>query len=428
MDEYLLHFIWGNRYYNCQNLKTVDGQILEIVHQGTHNFNQGPDFLHGRIKIDNTLMVGHIELHVQSSDWLLHGHQTDPHYKNIILHVVWNHNKEINLPFPTVELKNCVAKLSLSQYKHLRSISQFIPCEKLIQTDRFKLWQEFYNDLVNQRLHQRAEHILSGLLFKKGNWEQQAWLHIATFLGGKQNGEAMEMLFSSIPFETLKRLRGNLFHLEAVFFGQSGLLHPDLHEEYPTELLKTYIFLKHKFKLVQPHLQWMFFRMRPVNFPTLRIAQLAALFAKIPNVMSAFLTDSSQDTIETMLHVDLNSYWKNHYRFGKQTSFQIKHSRKFATDYLIINALVPLLYAYGTYHQIDDFKNKAISLLKEIKPENNLITKGFHSLNFLHSNSMDSQALLQLYAAYCKPKKCLMCALGKQIITSEINMATPNCS
>ena len=416
MDEFLLHFIWENRYFNSGNLQTTDGQGIEIVHHGIRNTNQGPDFLHGRIRIDNALLIGHIELHVQSSDWLLHGHQADPHYKNIILHVVWNHDKNINLPFPTLELKHCVAKLSLTHYQNLKVVSNFIPCEKLINPEQVKGLNEFYDVLVKQRLIHRSSEILKELHQKKGSWEHVAWLHIARFLGGKQNGEAMEILFSSIPFEVLMRLRGNSFSLESALFGQAGLLHPELHEEYPAALLKEYVYLKHKFKLSQPHVQWMFFRMRPANFPTRRIAQLSALLSKISNVMSEFITDSSVKGIESLLCVDVTEYWKTHFRFGHQTKSSINQTSKRFADHLIINALVPLLHAYGSYHQMANFESKALNILEALKPEDNVVTKGFVALHFSNANARDSQALLQLYASCCKPKKCLACNLGIQLL------------
>ncbi|MEN9963094.1 MAG: hypothetical protein RL582_189 [Bacteroidota bacterium] len=419
MDEYLLQYIWESRYFNASELRSTDGQPLQIIDPGKLNSDQGPDFLFAKVRIGDMLMMGHIEIHVKASDWILHRHTGDPHYKNVILHVVWQNDKSMDLPFPTLELQSRISKIGLAQYQHLKDMRNGIPCEKLVKGRGVISLDSFAGDLVIERFEMRARQILSYLPALRGNWEELAWRKLAYYLGGNKNGEAMEVLFASIPFRTMMSCANNRKEIEAILFGQAGLLHPGLRDSYPNDLYKEYKYLKQKYQLEQPQLQWMFFRMRPSNFPTLRIAQLAAILNTSKHLMGTILSEKQNTLVKDLFSTTVSSYWTNHFTFDKVSSFQSKNAGAHTQDKIMVNVIAPLMYAYGTYHNVTVFKKRAAELLLMIKPEENKITKTMNSLGFSNANAFDSQALTQLNNSYCNAKKCLQCYVGISLIRSD---------
>src|SRR5687767_9930419 len=279
MNEKLLQFIWKHQYFNRQSLSTVQGDALEIIHPGLWNHNQGPDFSEGRLRINDTTWVGNIELHVLASDWNRHHHDDDPNYRNIILHVVWinDHPTQKSESLPVFELQPRVSKFLLQQYRDMMNQVQFIPCEKqLISIDELTMinWKE---RMLVERLQRKADHVTSILQQTNYHWEETLWQMLAKNFGGKLNGEAFEKLAKSIPLNILARHKHQLQQLEALLFGQAGLLDRLFEEGYPKMLKKEYKFLMKKYKLPQPLIAFQYLRMRPVNFPAVKIAQLAAL-------------------------------------------------------------------------------------------------------------------------------------------------------
>ena len=419
MDEYLLQYIWNSRYFNATELKSTDGQSLQIIDPGKLNSDQGPDFLFAKVRIGDTLMMGHIEIHVKASDWILHRHSGDSHYKNVILHVVWQNDKSIDLPFPTLELQSRISKIGLTRYQHLKDMRNNIPCEKLIKGRGSISLETFADDLVIERFEMRTQQILSNLPALRGNWEELAWRKLAYYLGGNKNGEAMEVLFASIPFRTIMACANNRKEIEAILFGQAGFLNPNFIDSYPNDLYKEYKYLKQKYQLKQPQLQWMFFRMRPSNFPTLRIAQLAAILNTSKHLMGTILSEKQTILVKELFSTTVSSYWTNHFTFEKVSSIQNKNTGVHTQEKIMVNVIAPLMYAYGAYHNLMAFKIKAAELLLMIKPEENKITKTMKSLGFTNANAFDSQALTQLNTSYCNAKKCLQCAVGIGLIRSE---------
>lgn len=419
MDEYLLQYIWESRYFNASELISTDGQPLQIVDSGKLNSDQGPDFLFAKVRIGDMLMIGHIEIHVKTSDWILHRHTGDTHYKNVILHVVWENDRSIGMPFPTLELQSRISKIGISQYQHLKDVRIGIPCENLVKEKGLIPLNSFYGQLIKERFEKRTQQILIELPNFRGNWEELAWRKLAHYLGGNKNGEAMEVLFASIPFRTIMACANNKREIEALLFGQAGFLHPDLKDSYSKELYREYKYLKQKFKLEQPHLQWMFFRMRPSNFPTLRIAQLATILNTGKHLMGTILSEKQSTMVKELFSITVSVYWNNHFTFEKVSSYKNKKAGLHTQDKIMVNVIAPLMNAYGAYHNLMAFKIKAAELLLMTKPEENKITKTMKSLGFTNANAFDSQALTQLNTSYCNAKKCLQCHVGISLIRSE---------
>ncbi len=419
MDEYLLHYIWQSRHFNFNDLSTTDGQQLQILDNGKLNSDQGPDFLFAKVRVEDMLMVGHIELHVLSSDWVSHGHSGDPHYKNVILHVVWKNDRYVPLPFPTLELQSRVAKFSIDQYRHLKSTNNMIPCERLLQNSILDIFSAFSRKLVNERLTQRSKDIERKLNELKGDWEQLAWRKMAHYLGGEKNGDAMEILLGSIPFNVIQACASRRIQIEALLFGQAGFLNPGLSESYPKELLHEYFFLKKKFQLVQPRVEWMFFRMRPSHFPTIGIAKLSALIHSGEKLMSCILSEHQIEKMRYIMSKPLSTYWEDHYHFGKQTRLKTRKLGNTRIDNIIINVISPMLFSYGAYHNLNVFKERAEELLCQLKGEENHITNTMKSVGFVNETAFHSQALIQLHKMYCIPKRCLSCQIGISLLRPQ---------
>lgn len=419
MDEYLLHYIWTSRYYHSGNLSTTDGQLLEIINSGRANTDQGPDFLFAKIRIDGTILVGHVEIHVRSSDWLVHGHTGDPHYNNVILHVVWKDNKRVLLPFPTLELEPRISKMALTHYRHLKQTKGFISCEKLFKKNMEDVFLKFGPHLTEKRLEERSCKLLNELETIKGNWERLAWRKLAHYLGGVKNGEAMETLFDSVSSQVIQSCSLDRTKTEALFFGQACMLSPDCEDAYSRSLMKEYEFLKKKHKLTQPRIHWMFLRMRPYSFPTIKIARFAALIHSAPKIMSHILSEDNPAKIRLLFDKPLSPYWEEHVRFGHATSRISAYPGNQTLDNLMINLISPMLYAYGTYHNVPVFKERAMKLLSLTKAEVNSVTKKMKSIGFPNRSASESQAIIQLYTQYCIPKKCLSCDVGFSIFHPE---------
>lgn len=420
MKEKLLQYIWQFQYFNKNELTTIDGDPIQIIHQGSFNTNQGADFSEAKIKIGNTTWAGNVELHIKSSDWNLHNHSADKNYNNIILHVVWQHDKEIkdiagnNLP--TLGLQNRVSKLLLNKYEALMNASSFIPCENHVHTINDLTLLSWKQRLLAERLEAKSAIIFSFLNQNNFHWEETFWWLIAKNFGIKVNGEAFEKIARSLSVNILAKHKNQIHHLEALLFGQAGLLEKDFTEDYPQMLQKEYRFYQKKYKLQQPHVQLFFLRMRPANFPTLRLAQLAMLISKSTHMFSKVKESVSVFEVKKLLNVTANDYWHYHYVFDETPAFKKKKLGEQMIDNILINTIVPILFAYGLYHNEQQYKDKAIAWLEEISSEKNVITKGFEALKFSNKNSFDSQSYIQLKNEYCNNKRCLECSIGNSLL------------
>ena len=416
MTEQLLQFIWQFQYFNTGDLKTTAGELLLILQPGIHNTNQGPDFLNAKISCGETVLAGSIEVHINSSEWQDHGHSADKNYDNVVLHVVWKNNKETGMHFPTLELYNRVSNLLLEKYANLLQAKSFIPCEEQIRTVEeltIALWKE---RMLIERLQEKAAY--AEMLLQKNNhhWEEVFWQLLAKNFGIKINSDAFEAVAASVPLNILAKHKNQIHQTEALLMGQAGLLDKNFTDEYPIMLQKEYMFLKKKYSLPGIHFPVHFLRMRPANFPTLRLSQLAALIQQSNHLFSFIKDAENLKETEAKFNVTANDYWHHHYVFDEESGFKKKLLGRQMVQNIILNTVIPVLYAYGWYNNIEAYKTKALRWAEQLAPEKNNITLGFEKLGVANKSAYESQALIQLKNKYCNKVRCLECAIGNKIL------------
>jgi hypothetical protein len=416
ISERLLHFIWQFQYFNKTSLQTIDGEAVEIIYQGSYNTNQGPDFLDAKIKIGNTEWAGNVELHINTSDWHKHKHSSDKNYKNVIAHVVWHNDIPDQNNLPVIVLQDRVAKILVEKYQQLLANNTFIPCEKMINKVPDITWINWKERLLVERLEQKSKIVFEYLSKNNNHWEETFWWMVAKNFGIKVNSEAFEKIAQSIPLNILAKHKNQIQQIEALLFGQAGLLDNEFRDDYPKMLKKEYQFYKTKYNLQQPKISMFFLRMRPANFPTLRLAQLAMLIVESIHLFSKIKEIDSLKNVKKLLNVTANDYWHYHYTFDETSTYKIKKLGTQMINNIIINTIVPILFAYGHYHKQYAHKDKALKWLIELTAEKNSIVIGFSSLQIKSKNAFDSQALIQLKNEYCSKKRCLECAIGNKLL------------
>ncbi len=424
MQEDLLQFIWKFQYFNSSELSTLSGETLQIIHPGTHNNNQGPDFTDAKIKVGEALWAGNIELHINSSGWNLHNHSADRNFNNIILHVVWNNDSEIKdfngNDLPALELKNRVSKLLLEKYRELMQLPHFIPCEKQVRSVNELIIISWKQRLIAERLISKSRKVLSILNETNFHWEETFWRLIASNFGLKVNSDFFKRVAETLPVSVLAKHKSNLLQIEALLFGQAGLLNAEFDEKYPLMLQKEFSFYRKKYKLKSLDGELFFLRMRPANFPTIRLAQLSMLIHESEHLFSKIKDASSLKEVKQMLDVMANDYWHYHYIFDQQSDYKEKALGTQMISNIVINTIVPVLFTYGLHYKEEKYKEKAIKWLDELSAEKNLITKGFQNLNFSNKTALDSQAFIQLKNEYCNKKLCLHCAIGNALLKRNL--------
>lgn len=418
MTERLLQFIWQFQYFNRNELNTSDGEAIQGVLPGQYNMNQGPDFVNAKIKIGTTTWAGTIELHIRTSDWKKHKHQSDKNYENVILHVVWE-NDQINNAVPVLELKSRVSKLLLQRYDELMNATSFIPCEKNISAVAGITWESWKERLLAERLVRKTKTIETFLQQNNYHWEETFWWLLARNFGMKVNADAFEAVARSIPVTILAKQKHQIHQIESLLLGQAGLLKDQFEEDYPQLLQKEYTFQKNKHKLGPIHQPLHFLRMRPGNFPTVRLAQLAMFVHESAHLFSKIKEAGSVKDVKRWFDVTANDYWHYHYTFDEPSSFKKKKLGEVMVDNIIINTVAPVLFAYGSYQGEQKYKDKALQWLEETTAEKNAITKGFQELNIENKNAFDSQALIELKNEYCHKKKCLECSVGNSLLKNN---------
>jgi hypothetical protein len=419
MDERLLQFIWQFQYFNKNSLLNSRSEEVQILHPGTYNTDQGPDFLEARIKIGATIWVGNVELHVKSSDWILHKHSSDKNYNNIILHVVWENDAVINIPFSTIELRSSVSKLLLNQYRDWMQHSLFIPCEKNIhqvKTITCEMWKQ---RLIIERLQYRSKVIFEYLKQSNNHWEEVFWWLLARNFGIKVNSESFEKIARTLPVNILAKHKNQIHQTEALLFGQAGLLENECRDDYPLMLAKEYRFYRTKYNLSPANVSLHFLRMRPSGFPTVRLAQLAMLIHKSSHLFSKIKEISTLKEAVTLLNVTANDYWHYHYTFDELSVYKKKNVGTQMVNSIFINTVIPVIFAYGHFRNEVEYKDKALKWLEEIPAEKNKITEGFLQLGIRNKIAFDSQALIHLKKEYCDQKKCLECSIGNSLLKNS---------
>ena len=423
MEENFLHFIWKFQYFNSFELKTTQGEAVTIINKGNHNLDAGPDFSTSRIKIGNTEWAGNVEIHIKSSDWYQHNHQHDKAYSNVILHVVFNDNKPAKYPgteniIPTIELQNRINEWQWTAYQKMLSSALWVPCANQIKTVPSIFISKWKERLMVERLVEKSKIVETMLQQNNSDWRQVFYRFLAKSFGFKVNADPFEALANSVDQKILWKYKNNLHLIEALLFGQAGFLNASFKEEYPKMLQKDYLFLASKHGLTPIKTEnWKFSKIRPSNFPTIRIAQFAILIFKSENLFSHILEEENVAKLKTFFEVEINNgYWLNHYQFGKESKQKIKSLGKDAVNNIMINTISVFLFFYGTYKKEQKYIDKAVQWLEEIEPETNTITTNWKNLGLLSKNAFDSQSLIELKNSYCSKKKCLLCNIGNYIL------------
>ena len=420
ISEKLLHFIWQHQYLQNTNLSTDEGEALQIINQGTYNTNQGPDFLDATIMIGDIKLIGNIELHINSSDWKAHQHQSDLNFNTVILHVIWNNDTEIinekGNKIPQLTISYLVPKLLLNRYRDLMDTPDLIPCANYVSTINPLIWSNWKERLTIERLEQKTTGIL--LQFEESNkhWEEVLWWSIAYSYGLKLNAELFSQMAKTIAVNVLARNKIHPIKIEALLFGQTNLLNKQYVDIYPQMLQEEYQFFQKKYSLKQVEIQPSFLRMRPSGFPTIRLAHLASLVHKSSHLFSIIKETEDIESIKAIFNTQTSYYWNNHYTFDNPSVEQAKHIGKTMIGNIIINAVIPVLFAYAKYNDDESIKTRVINWLNDLPAENNTVMNRWESMGIDNKTACDSQGLLQLSKFYCGEKRCLECSIGNKII------------
>lgn len=429
--ERFLHYAWQHHLYPSGLLQTVEGHRLEIINPGLHNTDAGPDFFNAQIRLDGETLAGNVEIHAKSSDWYHHAHDGDARYNNVVLHVVQEADREVYTAagrrVPQFVLR--VPPDVVEHYHELLRQEQCPPCRGFaVQLPRVAV-RGWLDALAVERLEQKTNRINDMARRFGGDWERVAFITLARSFGFGINAEAFEQWAENIPLMSVGKHRDNLFQVEAIFMGQAGLLDDDmlplkrrgeaLAEGYWPKIQKEYRFLAHKFTLKpMPGHLWRFLRLRPQNFPYIRLSQLAQLYYSRRYSLSAVCQVRTLADARSIVETYVTPYWQTHYVFGSPTPPSDKALRDSSLDSVVINAVVPLLFAYGRHSRHSDYEDCALRLLSEIKPERNHITEGWIRAGLHPDNAADSQALIRLQRDYCDRKDCLRCRFGREYLTS----------
>lgn len=423
MTEDLLIFLWKNKLYSPDSLVLPDGTKFEVVNPGEHNRDAGPDFFNTRIKIDNTIWAGNAEVHVRASDWIKHDHNSNESFQNVILHIVAENDAEIKDAkgevLPAIALK--CSDAILAQYNYLLQNQQWIPCAKYInQIDSFaiSIWVE---KMGIAKLEEKTKSINLHLDQTKNDWEEVLYRIMMRSFGFQLNGQPFEQLAKSLPLKILEKHHQSLINTEALLFGQAGFLIELIpYDDYFQKLQKEYRYLAQKYNLkpIARHL-WKFLRLRPGNFPTIRIAQMAALIHKNPRLFASIREISSISELKELLEVIPSNYWNNHYNFGKVSKEKEKAIGENSLELIVINAVIPVLFMYGKKTGLEQCQNKALDFFEEIDPEKNSIIEKWNKLGIKTHNAFHSQALIYLKNNYCNKRLCLECNIGNKILSAS---------
>ncbi len=424
ISEEFLHYIWKYKLFNQFELTTTNHQAVEIQKVGAHNSDAGPDFFNAKLKVGDTLWAGNVEVHINASDWKKHHHHDDNAYDNIILHVLYDADEKIyrksGEEIPTLELKNRIDKSVLENYSQFVKSKDWIPCEKQVNEVPPHILKITFDKLLLERLETKSKAITNSLSINQWNWEATFYEQMARNFGFKTNAEPFELLAKATPLLVLAKHKSSAFQVEALLFGQAGFLNQHYQDAYANKLQSEYVFLKQKFKLtsIDPHL-WKFLRLRPMNFPTIRIAQFAHLIFKSNHLFSVIMETDTYADLKKNLSIEASEYWHTHYVFDKESKRSSKHLGHAAIHTIIINTIVPFIFIYGKQKNSEVHVERAIKFLEQTEKENNAIISKWQSIGIAAESAFDTQALLQLKNEYCTPKKCLNCSIGNYLLKKQ---------
>jgi len=423
MTEEFLYYIWQYQLYS-HDLQTTEGHKIIVKNPGIRNADAGPDFNNAMIRIGSTLWAGNVEIHNKSSDWFIHHHQNDDAYANVILHVVYEHDKIIldknSIPLQTLELSGKFEEKLFNKYQYFKSNKNWVPCSKEVGLVDPITKTSWFERISIERLERKSKVVEEVLLRNKNDWELSFYQVLAANFGFKINEQPFQMLATILPLSILLKHRNNLFQVEALLMGQAGLLRKDFADDYPRQLKTEYSFLRQKYGLVpmETHL-WKFMRLRPVNFPTIRISQFAALIKSHDGLFSNIIESRDISELISFFNVSASPYWKDHYTFDVQSTASAKKLGIISIRTIIINTVVQFMYLWGTSRDKQQYADQAIKFLLDIPSEKNAITRGWEKLSIKPENALESQALLELKNKYCNLKKCLNCSIGLKLLRRE---------
>lgn len=423
ITESLLHFLWKKRIFLPRDFSTTQGKSIRIIHPGFSHHNAGPDFKQAVIKIDNITWAGDVEIHINSSDWYKHGHQYDEKYKTVVLHVVYNHDMEIarseNEFIQTFEIKNVVNQEIIEKYNKLMNESDNLACLPNLQNISSTLFASTLIRLATERLTNRKELIFNIVKENNNNWNEALFRLLLISFGFKTNAPAFEMLGKSLPYKYLEKHSASRLQVYAIIFGQAGLLNTEYEDVYYKSLQMEYQYLKRKYKLMpirENH--WNYLRLRPQNFPCLRLAQVCEIFHNVPQLFQKIMMSENIQNYYKILQFTPHPYWETHYSFENSTT---KHNIKMGentANSIIINAFISIIFAYSCFMGNERMQEHAIDLLSLLPFEMNFITKKYKNWGFPAESALHSQAILELNNHYCSSKKCLDCLIGQTILSS----------
>lgn len=430
--EKLLQYCWKHRILPEGELRTADGESIEIVDTGLLNTDAGPDFFNARLRIGGRMWAGNVEIHIRRNDWYAHGHDRDAAYDNVILHVV---DAQSNGPADAdsairtregrilPEVKISVPEEIRANYRELLSEDSYPPCYKIIPNVTPLSMHSWMAALQTERLKQKTEAIAERVSMLKGDWEHAYFITLARSYGFGSNSDALEQWARNMPMASVAHHRDNLFQIESIFFGQAGMLNiasvrerlqlETAADEYFQRMQSEYEYLKHKFQMKDKYApQWKYMRMRPQNFPTIRIAQLARLYYERRTSLSQLIECDTIDKLRKMFHCGVSDYWQTHYTFGHESQPSAKQLSAASISLLMINCAIPMIFAYGRQTGSEALCNRALDLLESLPPENNTITRMWKQVGLESRSAGDTQALIQLKKQYCDRKDCLQCRIG----------------
>ncbi len=413
----MLYYVWQHRLFDNGGLLSTEGEAMEVVHPGQRNYDSGPDFTNARIRIGDTLWAGNVEIHQKSSDWLYHRHQYDPSYGNIILHVVYEDDKPGVTGAPTLALKGRIQESLLARYHYLLNNTQWIPCEKMLPDVEEFTFTLAIERMIIERLEQKTVAIETLLKRNTGSWEETMYQLTARTFGLKVNKEPFELLACSLPLNIVAKQKQDLRGLEALVFGQAGMLNDQPLDDYMADLQREYRYLQHKHQLrpIRGH-SWKFMRLRPPSFPTVRLAQFTMLLHRSVHLFSKVLETRNLHDVEELFKVGTSPYWDTHYIFGKISEPRKKELGADTLQLLVINTIVPILFAHARHKGDEKLQECALQWLEQLRPEQNEIVKQWASLGRTARSAYESQALIQLKNEHCDRKNCLSCQIGSSLL------------
>jgi hypothetical protein len=423
VHEGFICYIWQFQYFNKRELRTSGGEQIEVFSPGIGNTHAGPDFSNAKVKIDGIDWVGTVEIHPRASGWMEHRHDLDPAYENVVLHVVWQNDQPIyrldKTLLPTLELRDRVDESLIAQYKKLVNTSFTIPCKKSFPQVGELVKRSMLDRTLLQRMEDKAAKVVEILNQHNGDWQQTTFILLARNFGFKVNSDPFSQLAQSVSYNILLKHTDRPLQIESLLFGQAGFLDTAVGDKYYQLLRREYSLLSQKYSLSARKLrraQWRFLRLRPANFPTVRLAQFAALVAQEKNVFSKIFGISDTLSLRALFSIRQSEYWQSHYQFNRKSKQEVAGLGNSSIDNILINTVAPLLVAYGKYNDEQGIIDRALEMLHAIPSERNTITKSWAALGYVAQTAFDSQAMIELYNHYCQRRNCLNCTIGASLL------------